>query len=90
MSSNADAAPFGSGERGGDEPSVGGSTGRAYGVLIGGQRLLLDGSGAVRVLEPEPIARLPNIHHWFSWPRQCARQSGARLRPRAMARSCGA
>lgn len=35
-----------------------------YGVLIGGQRLLLDGSGAVRVLEPGPISRLPNTHHW--------------------------
>jgi twitching motility protein PilI len=39
-------------------------SGSRYGILIGGQRLLLDGSGAVRVLEPGPISRLPNTHHW--------------------------
>lgn len=43
------------------DPNVSGSR---YGVLLGGQRLLLDGSGAVRVLEPGAISRLPNTHHW--------------------------
>jgi len=38
---------------------------RRYGVVIGAQRLLLDGSGAVRVLEPGPMSRLPNTHDWF-------------------------
>ncbi|MFT5172305.1 MAG: twitching motility protein PilI [Gammaproteobacteria bacterium] len=56
------SAPFDDAERSHVTGRVGG---RAYGVLIGGQRLLLDGSGAVRVLEPVPIARLPNTHHWF-------------------------
>lgn len=37
---------------------------RRYGVLIGGQRLLLDGSGAVCVLEPGAMSRLPNTHSW--------------------------
>ncbi|MFT5445299.1 MAG: twitching motility protein PilI [Gammaproteobacteria bacterium] len=40
------------------------ASGRRYGVLIGGQRLLLDGSGAVRVLETGPMSRLPNTHSW--------------------------
>ena len=38
--------------------------GRRYGVRIGGQRLLLDSSGAVRVLDPPPVYRLPNTAPW--------------------------
>ncbi len=45
-----DAAPVGS---------------RRYGVLIGGERLLLAGDGAVRVLEPPAAFRLPNTRGWF-------------------------
>ena len=36
-----------------------------YGVLVGAQRLLLATDGAVRVLEPPPVYRLPNTHRWF-------------------------
>lgn len=38
---------------------------RRYGILIGGQRLLLGSRGAVRVIEPGPVSRLPNTHRWF-------------------------
>ena len=38
---------------------------RRYGVLIGGLHLLLAGDGAVRVLEPPPVLRMPNTRAWF-------------------------
>jgi chemotaxis signal transduction protein len=38
---------------------------RRYGVVVGGQRLLLDGSGDVRVMNPVATSPLPNTHSWF-------------------------
>jgi twitching motility protein PilI len=58
----ADAGVLGSASRNEDDEI---HPRRRYGVVIGGQRLLLDGSGAVRVLEPGPLSRLPNTHDWF-------------------------
>ena len=58
----ADAAVPGSAKPSDDDVT---QSSRRYGVLIGAQRLLLDGSGAVRVLEPGSMARLPNTQEWF-------------------------
>jgi len=46
------------------QPAAEGGT-RRYGVVVGGQRLLLAADGAVRVLEPPPVYRMPNTRAWF-------------------------